>query len=341
MTELPPASASQRVSLAGRPGWVITDDKIGMQVQARGVADALGLDLRLVSVAPRAPYRWASPWGLPDPRDWAAMTDGRNPPVWPDIAIATGRLSIPFIRAMKRRSGGRVFTVILQDPKTGPSSADLVWVPAHDRLRGENVITTLTAPNSFSPTRFDALRATIPDHIRALPAPRVAVLLGGSTSSYRYDAAALARLGKALTDLGREGATFLVSSSRRTAPDLLAAADAATRDRPRVLYVGEGPNPYPHFLAAADLFAVTADSVNMTSEAAGTGKPVYVFHASEGRPKFRAFHRALEAHGACRPLDARSTLSPVGWTYAPLYAAGTIAAEIEKRYLAFITARAR
>ena len=39
--------------LAGLRGWVITDDKAGMQVQARGVAEALGLQWELKQVAPK------------------------------------------------------------------------------------------------------------------------------------------------------------------------------------------------------------------------------------------------------------------------------------------------
>ena len=42
------AARSDASVLAGRSpaarGWVITDGKIGMEVQAKGVADALGLD---------------------------------------------------------------------------------------------------------------------------------------------------------------------------------------------------------------------------------------------------------------------------------------------------------
>ena len=81
----------------------------------------------------------------------------------------------------------------------------------------------------------------------------------------------------------------------------------------------------------ADAFVVTADSVNMTGEAAATGRPVYVFTPSAGSDKFRRFHAALQAHGATRPLPDQPEAIP-DWTYEPLQSAETIAREIKRRW---------
>ena len=75
--------------------------------------------------------------------------------------------------------------------------------------------------------------------------------------------------------LARLGASFMVTPSRRTHKRLLDAAREATSESPRIVWDGEGTNPYPGFLANADLLVVTADSVNMTGEAAATGRPVW------------------------------------------------------------------
>jgi mitochondrial fission protein ELM1 len=109
--------------------------------------------------------------------------------------------------------------------------------------------------------------------------------------------------------------------------------EAATRNFPRTTWNGEGPNPYPDFLAHADALVVTADSVNMTGEAAATGRPVLVFSPSGGSRKFRRFHAALESYGATRPLPDRVKEFPA-WTYEPLQSAETIAREVERRWLA-------
>src|SRR5262249_2755467 len=158
---------------------LITDGKMGMEVQCRGVADALGINYVHKRISPKGVHRLLSPWLLPASVDRAGCKDGVLAPPWPAIAIATGRLSIPSIRALGRLAGRTTFTVVLQDPKTGLGTADLIWVPQHDRLRGANVVSTLTAPHGFSPARLAQLRSAMPCQIAALPPARVAVLLGG------------------------------------------------------------------------------------------------------------------------------------------------------------------
>jgi mitochondrial fission protein ELM1 len=59
---------------------------------------------------------------------------------------------------------------------------------------------------------------------------------------------------------------------------------------------------------------VTNDSINMTSEAATTGKPVHVVNWAALAPKHRRFHDALAAAGITRPFAGRLEQ----WSYAPL-----------------------
>ena len=318
--------------LSGAFGWLITDGKTGMLVQCRGVADALGLNYVHKQVSPVGMHRLLSPWMMPRRSERLGEKGSVLSPPWPDVAIATGRLSIPYIRSLSRLAGPNTYSVVLQDPKTGLRTADLIWVPQHDRLRGANVITTLTAPHSYSQARLADLRRTMPAWIAALPPPRVAVLLGGDGGGYRFTEADVLRLANTLGALAALEVSFLITPSRRTPPDLLKAVDQATQSRPRVLWAGEGENPYPDFLAHADTLVVTADSVNMTGEAGATGRPIYVFEPSGGSAKFARFHDSLRRHGITRPLPDRFT-SLQTWSYRPLDAARPIAAEIERRWL--------
>ena len=169
-------------------------------------------------------------------------------------------------------------------------TADLFWVPEHDTRRGPNVITTLTAPHSFTARRLAELRASMPAQIAALPQPRVAVLLGGPNGDFRYTPAALRRLAAALQSLGRLGAGLMITPSRRTPEPITDFVREATAGTPRIFWDGKGENPYPQFLAHADAFIAPADSVNMTGEPCATGKPVYVFEPEGGSAKFTRFH---------------------------------------------------
>lgn len=325
-------AADGLTAAAGRRGWIVSDGKVGNEVQTRGVFDALELDYQIKRVDPAGIWRALSPWGPVSPaeRFGTAASQFRAP--WPDFAIAVGRLTTPYIRRLKRIAGRATYTVILQDPKVGAQAADLFWVPEHDARRGPNVVTTLTAPHSFTARRLAELGRSMPAGIAELPAPRVAVSLGGPNGDYRYTPAALAHLASALRSLARLGAGLMITPSRRTPAEIGAFVREATEGARRWFWAGEGENPYPHFLVHADAFIAPADSVNMVGEPCATGRPVYVFEPEGGSAKFARYHAALRRHGATRPLPERFDRLEL-WSYPPLNSAETIAAEIARRWV--------
>lgn len=327
MTTATPA----RDLLAGRIGWIISDGRAGNEVQSRGVFEAMGLDYQVMLVAPKGIWKLLGARAPVSPAERFGQPGSAFAPPWPDFAIATGRLTTPYIRALKRHAGLATYTVVLLDPKVGSSAADFFWVPEHDKLRGPNVMTTLTSPHAFSPQRLADLRASTPDRIAALPQPRVAVLLGGPNGDYRYTPAAIERLTDALKSLADTGAGLMITPSRRTPPDVLEFVTRHVTGPASFLWTGDGDNPYPAFLAHADAFVVPADSVNMTGEACATGKPVYVFEPDGGSAKFARFHAALARHGATRPLPLRFDKLET-WRYVPLNSASQIADEIARRW---------
>ncbi|HML29004.1 MAG TPA: mitochondrial fission ELM1 family protein [Hyphomicrobium sp.] len=318
--------------LNGRSAWIFSDGKAGHEAQCLGVVEALGLVPTVKRSHLSGLYKLMAPWGPLPASEGMGTSGGSLGPPWPAVAFATGRTTIPYIRALKRRAGLQTYTVILMDPRTGSDSADLIWVPEHDRRRGANVITTLTAPHRFSPERIATLRAVLPPEIAALPKPRIACLIGGPNGDYRYAAADEERLVHALRGLAESGAGLMITTSRRTPERLGALIKDAIAGKRAIFWNGEGANPYPDFLAHADAFVITADSVSMTCEAAATGRPIFLFRPSGGSAKFDRFHASLEAYGATRPLPAPG--EPLGsWSYKPLHSAETIAAEIRRRWL--------
>lgn len=325
------AKTANRRTLEGRPAWIISDGKAGHEMQCLGVAAALGVTPVIKRVAPSGLFKLASPWAPVSPIETFGAPGTSFGPPWPALALATGRLTIPYVRALKRRAGLATFTVILLDPRTAAKSADLIWVPEHDRRRGPNVITTATSPHAFTPQRIAGLRASVPDAISALPQPRVAVLIGGPNRDYKYAADDVAHLGAALRAIGESGAGLMITPSRRTPAAMMHAIADATSDAARIVWDGTGDNPYPAFLANADAFVVTADSVNMTCEAAATGRPIHVFTPSGTSPKFDRFHATLREAGVTRPL--KHSIGPLAaWSYVPLDSAATIAEEIIRRW---------
>src|SRR5580704_3407131 len=110
---------------------VLGSGKAGHEINGLGVAEALGAAYELRRVVPRAPFLWMSPFGPVDPRERAIF----EAPL-PDIVIASGRVTVPYLRAFKRKAGARLLAVFLQDPRFSRATMDLIWVPEHDRIRG-------------------------------------------------------------------------------------------------------------------------------------------------------------------------------------------------------------
>ena len=322
--------APQR-AMAGAKAWIISDGKAGHEALCLGVAEALGLDAEVKRIQSAGVWKALAPWGPVSPAERFGRAGSLFAPPWPRIAFAAGRTTTPYIRALKRRAGLKTFTVVMLDPKTGPATADLFWVPQHDKRRGANVVTTLTAPHRFSTHRLAEIRAEPDAAIGALPVPRVAVLVGGPNERYLYPESVIQRFQDLVRSLSALGASLMITTSRRTPKTLVTALEALQRETGALLWTGEGHNPYPAFLANADAFLVTADSVNMAGEAAATGRPIYVFEPEGGAEKFKAFHAALHDLGVTRPAPARFEALDT-WSYPVLDAAATIADEIEHRW---------
>lgn len=310
--------------------WVLTDGKAGMESQCLGLAEALGLSPEIKRVVPRFP------WSVLPPRLWlrplaapGAAGDRLAPP-WPDLLIATGRQTVALALAIKRASPATV-TVQIQNPTVDPARFDVVVAPAHDRLAGANVVSTLGALHRVTPERLAEAAGRFRARYAALPRPLVAVLIGGSNRQYRLTRRAAAQLADGLARMARDhGAGLVITPSRRTDAAALGLISARLSGLSVDLWDGTGDNPYFGMLALADAFVVTGDSVNMVSEACATGKPVYVFDLDGGSAKFARFHAAMRAFGATRPFSG--TLER--WTYPPLDDVARAAEAVRRRLAA-------
>lgn len=288
-------------------------------------------------VAPRAPFVWLMPhsWRLQligiDPHEAPGRAGGPLAGQLPDLVIASGRRAAPYLPAIKRASEGKTFTVFLKDPRTSAAIADFIWVPGHDRLRGPNVMATLTSPHRFTPEMLAELRAIPPAPIAALPSPRVAVLLGGNSKDFTFTDFDIARFCEALAHLATSGAGLMATASRRTPPALAAECRRIVEAAGGWFWDGTGENPYPALLANADHLVVTAESVNMMGEAVATGRPVSFFRPSGGSRKIDQFLRGLDTAGAIRPFSGALE----SFTYPSMDATPAIADEIARRYAEF------
>lgn len=281
-----------------------------MENQALGLAEAMGLSPRIVRLT--QPAGWAA---IPPQVGFLADAVLRQStpllgPPWPDLLIACGRRVILPTRAIARRSGGKTRTVYLQDPRIAPQAFDRVVVPAHDRLRGPNVLVTLGALHRLSPRRLAEAAADAPPPPTG-NGPVLAVLIGGRSKGFDFTASDADTLAANLQRLQAEsGVRLLVTTSRRTGA-AIAARLAATLAGPATRFWSPddptaGPNPLFAFLHHADAVLVTGDSVSMMSEACSLNRPVGIVPMRpRGRAarKIESFRQDLIAKGAATAFD--------------------------------------
>jgi mitochondrial fission protein ELM1 len=291
--------------------WVLHDGKAGMASQALGLAEATGFPFIEKRLAIRFPWSALPPgfWFLPFLA--AGNAGARLVPPWPDLIIACGRNSAMPALAIKRASGGQTVAVQIQNPSVGNTEFDLFVVPEHDRFRGPQVIVTRGAVHRVTPARLAAERRRFPA-LAAMPRPILSVLIGGTNKAYRLSLQRLGEIAEVLADiLLAGGGSALVTPSRRTGEAGLALLRDRLTGLSASIWDGSGENPYFAYLALADAFLVTADSVSMISEAAATGKPVHILGLDGGNAKFSRFHAAMQAAGVTRPFVGRIE----SWTY--------------------------
>jgi uncharacterized protein len=303
--------------------WVVTEGAAGMENQALGLAERLGLPFAVKRVKLATPWRWLAPRLPISPFAHATPDSSPLAPPWPDLVIGCGRQSIPFVRAIKEASGGRTLLVQTQNPRINPAHFDLVMPPEHDGLTGANVFPLIGSPNRITPAKLKGAREAFAKQFMPVRAPRLVVLIGGPSKVYKMGESEIDALGAALRALSRDHG-LIVLPSRRTGDSNINRIAASLTGIGAYLWRGGAENPYMGALGWADAFLVTADSVNMACEAGGTGKPVHIFALPGGSAKFRKFHDSLAARGITRVFHGEIEQ----WNYEPMDETGRAAKRI-------------
>ncbi len=305
--------------------WVLHDGAAGNRRQALALASALGLAPPEFVLQPNRLARWLAPRRAPGARfqgDFHAAL-AQAPPA---LAIGCGRLAALATRHA-RSAGARA--VQLLSPRLPSRHWDLVVVPSHDHLTGDNVIELLGSLNPVDAAWLEQAR------LRWAPllpqrGPRTAVLLGGPTAATPFDEDALAALAAKLEgSLADEGGSLLLLGSRRTPRRWAAALRARFSGGAHRLWFGEGDgeNFYEGALACADRIVVTPDSVNLLSEACATALPVFVAEPARARGRVGEFVGELLARGRVRPQQREFA----AFAAEPLRETARVAAQVRCR----------
>lgn len=313
--------------------WVLLDDRAGNRSQALGVADALEQSVQ------QKELRYSAAAKLPNFVLGASISgltkqskDHLELP-WPTLVISAGRRTAPVARWIKAQSGGRARLVQIMDPGSGRDDFDLICMPAHDQPHAAtNTLVISGAPHGITAQKLATAAADWSDKLSAVRAPRIALMIGGSTRRKTFTAAMAQDLcQRANTVASETKGSLLVTTSRRTGDVVDTIAEELGSTAMLHRWDSDDENPYTGYLALADAIVVTGESVSMCSEACATGKPAYIFAPSDLiTAKHGRLHQTLYDGGYAKPFDVGIDLA---WRPNTLNVAADIASEITSRGL--------
>ena len=287
--------------------WVLTEGYAGMEGQCIGLAEKLGLNPVVKRVKATAPWTFLPARIWPEPLKMADPQTSLSPP-WPDILISCGRKSAPAAAAIKKKNKGTL-AIHLQVPPLPPEAFDTVIVPEHDNLRGPNVLVTRGSLHKLTEEKLVSARVEFAPLFEKYTAPRIGVLVGGSTKRQTFSIGLAKDLVSKIANAQKElqNASILLTTSRRTGEENAKIITEKLSGPNAFIWNGEGKNPYFGILAWSDYLIVTSDSANMLSEACFTGKPVYIYDLPGGSKRLRRFQEKLIEEGYARPFQGMLT----------------------------------
>ena len=247
---------------------------------------------------------------------------------FPSIMLTCGRRVAGISIAIKMRAdraGADMTTIHLQDPRLDPAFFDMLIVPQHDRVRGNNVIVTKAALNKMSQSHITASANAVPELWQTAASPRVVVLLGGDNRRYKISHDMTTRMAQQLAAFATtNNANLFLVPSRRCPNTVLRHLQTALPQDHCMSTANDQPNPYPGILAMADAVIVTSDSINMASEAASTGKPVLIAYWRPETGRIAKFHQTMRDNNHTEPLTRSWPTKP----FAPLNESAVIKQQI-------------
>jgi len=295
----------------------------GMISQLEGLAKALKLNFKHHNVKLKSIWNFIPPRFTPISENLLTenfICDSK-------IIISCGRKSVIHSIALKKRFKNQIFNIHIQDPKVSLKHFDLVVCPEHDNLKGDNVINTKGAIHYLS-------KKDISEKSKYLKIDKenkkiIAFIIGGPNKYFNFSEEQTNYIFNQVKNLfTADKYKIIVIPSYRTPQNVIKKAyNVFTHDHFVIKEVDK--NAYLSSLSICDYVIVTCDSTSMISEAAVTGKPVYIANMKpvKNNYRFQSFYSQFKKLGIIRDLeDSIDT-----WSYNKLDEANRISPIIKER----------
>lgn len=243
----------------------------------------------------------------------------------PDIIISCGRKSvIPNIvlkKYFKKKFNKDLKNIHIQDPKISPKNFDLIITPQHDnKINSENIIRSVGALHYLN--EEEVINKNNGENV-------ITFVLGGPNKYYNFKKEDLEVHFEKINN-NKNLKKINVIASRRTPKSVFDFLSLKFNRQEFCYDFSLNKKNYTNAYAEASHIVVTCDSTSMISEAAITGKPLYVAKLPNFRNDYR-FEKFLQSFKDLNIIkEFNGNLEH--WTYEKLYESKRIAKIIIEKF---------
>jgi len=305
-------------------GLLLTEGLHGMISQVEGLAKALDLDYFHEKIELKNPWNIFPPSLTPVKK--FVFKNQINKEY--DIIISCGRKSIIPSIFLKKNSNKKIVNIHIQNPKISNKYFDFVVVPDHDSIEGSNVLISKGAIHYLTIDEINNAKEYLENKIEKQK-DVITLILGGPTKYYKYSNENIIQIfSKIHKHMNEKNLQLIVIPSNRT-PEKIIQFAKEYFNKNRLIIEKVDKQAYLSSLSLAKYIIVTCDSSSMISEAALTGKPVYVamIPSSRSDNRFQKFRDLLENMNIIRYLGDEIDI----WNYERLDETNRIAKEIKEK----------
>ena len=305
-------------------GLLLTEGMHGMISQVEGLAKSLNIEFIHEKIELNSFWKLIPPKFTPS-QNFTFKNDIKKNF---DIVISCGRKSVIPSIYLKKKYKDKIMNIHIQDPKVSLNNFDYVVVPQHDSLNGNNVITSIGAIHYLKQDELDQNENYLKNKINKEKI--ISLIIGGPNKYYNYNDKSI---GEIFTKIQKNfidnGYQLIVIPSMRTPQKII---NKATNyfDKNQVIINNVDKKAYLSSLKLADYIVVTCDSTSMISEAAITGKPIYVAQMTPIKKNYRfeKFFNLFRSLNIIRNLES----SVEKWNYEKLNETDKVSDHIKKKF---------
>ena len=305
-------------------GILLTQGMHGMISQVEGLAKALDLDFTHHTVELKSFWKFFPPKITPISQNVFKKININDY----DVIISCGGKSVIPSIYLKKNSTKKIINIHVQDPKVNLNNFSYVISPEHDGLSGKNVFSTKGAIHYLTKEEIDNHSYYLKNKLKT-DKKYFLLILGGPTKHYDYSNKNILNIFNLFNDLVKKNnLQGIVVPSMRTPKNIIELSKNKLNTNSLIIDRVD-KKAYLSALSLAKYIVITCDSTSMISEAALTGKPIYVadIPSKKDDNRIKKFRELFTQLNIIKKLDTKLET----WNYENLDETNRIANIIKQK----------